>query len=40
MYVSCGSSVTWLKIVTLVGVGIWTVPLVWYFKYYKKEQQK
>ena len=40
MNVCCGNSSTWLKIVTLVGVGIWVVPLVWHYKYYKKENQQ
>ena len=40
MYVCSGNSVNWLKIVALVGVGLWTVPLVWYYKYYKKGNQQ
>ena len=38
MNVCCGNSATWLKIVTLVGIGIWAVPLVWYYKQ-KKEKK-
>ena len=36
MHPYCGNSITWLKIVSLVGVAIVTVPLVWYYQQ-KKE---
>lgn len=30
----------WLKLVCLVGVAIWAVPLVWYSKQKKNDQAK
>jgi len=39
MHLCCGNSVAWLKIVSLVGVAILTVPLVWYFGDYKKRDK-
>ena len=36
-----GASMTsWLRVVSYVGIAIWAVPLVWYYKYYKKENQQ
>ena len=40
MYVCSGNSVSWLKVVALVGIGLWAVPLVWYYKNSKKENQQ